>query len=107
MLRWGAGEVCEPGNASAPPGRPSGVPCRPPDEYYGRESISIFYHTNEFVGTSFPALGRVGASRPLKVGRWVCEEGCSGTPLKNPTAGCLSAFGSGLAGPLSALSAPG
>jgi hypothetical protein len=45
----------------------------------GRESISIFCHTNEFVGKIFPALGRVGASHPLKVGRWVYEEGCSGT----------------------------
>ena len=45
--------------------------CRPTDGLYGRESISIFSHTNEFIGKDFPAPRRVGASGLLKVGRWV------------------------------------
>ena len=46
----GASEVWRPTDANAPPVPPCRVPCRPPDAYYGRESISIFSHTNEFVG---------------------------------------------------------
>ena len=45
---------------------------------YGRESIFLFSHTNEFCGKHLLAHEPVLAWAPLKDPRWVCERGTRG-----------------------------
>jgi hypothetical protein len=49
--------------------------CDPGDGLGGRESISIFPHTNDFVGISARTPERVGAAGRVNQGRWVYEGG--------------------------------